>query len=113
MTIVGVLGCTVLLITGFGLYESLNESRDWYFDDVIHYESKLILEDNTDISQVNAIAEEVNGVSVMESSIEILNEKPEFVSLMVYNSTDLITFTDDNHQKVSSRRSFHFKKTGR
>lgn len=100
MTIVGVLGCTVLLITGFGLYESLNESREWYFDDVIHYESKLILEDNTDISQVNAIAKEVNGVSVMESSIEILNEKPEFVSLMVYNSTDLITFTDDNHQKV-------------
>jgi len=100
MTIVGVLGCTVLLITGFGLYESLNESRDWYFDDVIHYESKLILEDNTDISQVNTIAEEVDGVSVMESSIEILNEKPEFVSLMVYNSTDLITFTDDNHQKV-------------
>lgn len=100
MTIVGVLGCTVLLITGFGLYESLNESREWYFDDVIHYESKLILEDNTDISQVNTIAEEVNGVSVMESSIEILNEKPEFVSLLVYNHTDLLTFTDDNHQKV-------------
>ena len=100
MTIVGVLGCTVLLITGFGLYESLNESRSWYFDDVIHYESKMILEDNTNLSQVNAVAEEVDGVSVMESSIEILNEKPKFVSLMVYNSTDLITFTDDNHQKV-------------
>ncbi len=100
MTIVGVLGCTVLLITGFGLYESLNESRDWYFDDVIHYESKLILEDNTDLSQVNAIACEVNGVPVMESSIEILNKKPEFVSLLVYNQTDMITFTDDNHQKV-------------
>ena len=100
MTIIGVIGCTVLLISGFGLYEHMNETKEWYFNDTNHFESKLVIDGNLDLSQINSIAEEVNGDPIMESSIEILNNKMEAASLMVLNGTDLITMSNDNHDKI-------------
>ena len=100
MTIFGVVGCTMLLVSGLGLFEQMNESKEWYFDDVNHFESKLIIDDNTSLADIDSIAKEVNGDSIMESSIEIINNKTEAASLMVLNGTDLITITDDNHDKI-------------
>ena len=99
-TIIGVIGCTVLLVSGLGLFEQMNESKDWYFNDVNHFESKLIIDKNTDLSQIDSIAEETNGNQIMESIIELSNNKTEMASLLVLNSTDLITITDDNHEKI-------------
>ncbi|MBE6511496.1 MAG: FtsX-like permease family protein [Methanobrevibacter millerae] len=101
MTIVGVIGCTVLLISGLGLFEQLNESKEWYFDDVNHFESKLIVGDNLSLSQVASIANKVNGAPIMESSIEILGDKTEVGLLLVMDKTDLITMTDDNRNQVN------------
>ena len=100
MTIIGVIGCTVLLISGLGLFEQMNESKDWYFNDVNHFESKLIVDGNISMSEIDAIAEEVNGDKIMESTIEITTNKTEAASLLVLNGTDLITMTDDNHDKM-------------
>ena len=100
MTIFGVIGCTVLLVTGLGLYEQMNESKDWYFNDVNHFESKLILDGNVSLSEIDSIAEKVNGDAIMESSIEIINNKTEAASLLILNDTNLITTTNDNHDKI-------------
>ncbi|MEE3418771.1 MAG: FtsX-like permease family protein [Methanosphaera sp.] len=100
LTIFGIIGCTLLLISGLGLFEQMNESKDWYFNDVNHFESKLIIDKNSSISEIDAIAQEVNGDEIMESTIEITNNKTEAASLMVLNNTDLITPTDDNHDKI-------------
>lgn len=101
MAIFGVIGCTVLLITGFTLYEQINETKDWYFHDVNHFESKMIIDENTDLSQIDYIAEEVKGEPIMESAIEISNNNTtEVVSLLVMDKTDLITLTNDSHDKI-------------
>ena len=101
MTIFGIIGCTVLLVTGFALYENMDESKDWYFNDVNHFETKLILDGNTDLSQAYYIADEVNGEPIMESTIEILENKTRAASLLVLNETGLITMTDDNHNPIN------------
>ena len=61
MTVFGVIGSTVLLISGLGIYEQMGESKDWYFNDVNHFESKLILSGDAGLSQANSIAQNVNG----------------------------------------------------
>lgn len=100
MTIVGVIGCTVLLVSGCGLYEQMDQSKDWYFNDVNHFESKLIVDRNTSIDEINTIAREVNGDHIMESTIELTNNKTVAASLLILNNTDLITTTDDNHDRI-------------
>ena len=78
MSIFGVIGCTVLLISGLGIYGQMGESKDWYFNDVNHFESKLILEGGIDLSKANSIAQMVNGSPIMESSVEIFGNKTIF-----------------------------------
>ncbi|RAP51604.1 MAG: hypothetical protein BZ133_02625, partial [Methanosphaera sp. SHI613] len=96
----GVFGCTILLITGLGLYEQIDDSKDWYFNDVNHFESKLIIDDDLNLSQINSISQKVNGSPIMESSVEIIKDKTEVASLVVTNNSDLITLTNDNHDKI-------------
>ena len=101
ITVLGVIGCTVLLITGFGIYEGIDEAKEWYFDDVTHFESKMIIEDDMNLSQIESIAQKVNGTPIMEESIEILGNETELVSLMVLKESDLITMTDDSHEGIT------------
>lgn len=105
MTVIGVIGCTVLLISGFGVYEEMNISKNWYFNDVNHFESKLIIDKNASISQIDSIAEKVSGSTIMESNIEILKNNTEMASLLVLNGTDLITMTNDNHEKIEIKNN--------
>jgi putative ABC transport system permease protein len=100
VTILGVIGCTVLLISGVGLYEQMGETKDWYFNDVNHFESKLIIDEGTNLTQINSVAQKVNGTPIMESSIEIVKDQTELRSLLVWKDSDLITLTDDNHDKI-------------
>ncbi|RAP51033.1 MAG: hypothetical protein BZ138_06060 [Methanosphaera sp. rholeuAM270] len=100
MTILGIIGCTVLLVSALGLYGQINESKDWYFNDVNHFDSKMMTDKNLESAQINSIAEKVNGDVIMESSIEVMMNKTEVVPLMVLNGTDLITVTDKNRNRM-------------
>lgn len=100
MTIIGVIGCTVLLVSGLGLLEQMNESKDWYFNDVNHFESKLIVDGSIGLDEISTLAEKVRGDQIMESTIEITNNKTEAASLLVLNGTELITMTDDNRNPI-------------
>ena len=100
MTIIGVIGCTVLLVSGFGLAEQMDESKDWYFNDVNHFESKLMLDSNASLFEINSISREIRGAVIMESTIELITNKSVSASLLVLNNTDLITATDDEHNQL-------------
>lgn len=100
MTIVGVMGCTVLLISAYGIYEQMDASKDWYFNDFNNFESKLVIDEDTSLSQINNIANQVHGDAIMESTIQIMSNETELTSLLVLNGTDLITITDSNHDKI-------------
>lgn len=45
MTIIGVAGCTALLVTGFGLRDAINEMVDRQYTDIFHYDLTLNLKD--------------------------------------------------------------------
>lgn len=47
MTILGVGGCTALLLTGFGLNDSINKITNYQYDKIIMYDSMYVLKDKT------------------------------------------------------------------
>ncbi len=47
MTIVGIMGCTALSLTGFGLQDSINEIVENQFDKIWQYEATIVVEDYT------------------------------------------------------------------
>ena len=102
MTFLGVVGCTMLLISAFGLNDGINDSQDWYFNEINHFESKLVIDNDADLSQIDEVAKKVNGSEMMESSIDIeSNNAKTSGTLLVLNDTNLITPTDENHEKIN------------
>ena len=101
MTIIGVIGCTALLVSAFGMYDGMSDLKEWEFNQINHYDSKLVIDDEASISQIDDVADEVNGDKIMESAIEIESDtSKKSGSLLVLNHTDLITPTDYDWNKI-------------
>ena len=101
MTIVGVIGCSALLVCAFGMYDGMNDLKDWEYTQINHYDSKLVVEEDTAQSVIDDIADEVNGDEIMESAIEIESDgTKKSGSLLVMNDTNLITPTDYDRNHV-------------
>ncbi len=102
MAIVGVMGCVALLISAFGMNDSMENIKHWEYDDISHFESKLIIESGASLSDIEDVREEVNGSTIMEQAIEIKghgNEKT--ASLLVLNDTTLISQTDKDGNSIN------------
>ena len=101
MTVIGVIGCTALLIGAIGLYDGFTEVKEWEYNQINHYESKLIINDNASISQIDEVASDVNGDKIMDASVEIVsNDMKKLGSILVLDGTDLITPTDKDKNKI-------------
>lgn len=100
ITLFGVIGCTVLLISAFGMHDGVNDLKTWKYDDINHYETQLVLQDNVSQSQIDSIIDDVNGSPVMTKSIQIkANDIKKTQVLTVHDKTRLITPTDkDRHE---------------
>ena len=101
MTIIGVIGCTALLISAFGMYDGMNDLKEWEFNQINHYDSKLVIDDEASMSEIDDVADEVNGDKIMESAIEIESGSvKKSGSLLVLNHTDLVTPTDYSWNRI-------------
>ena len=101
MTVVGVMGCTALLVGAFGLYDGMNDVKAWEYGQIVHYESKLIIDDNASTSQIDEVARDINGDKIMDQSIEIESGNTKKLgTIMVLNGTDLITPTDKDKNRI-------------
>ncbi len=100
-TIVGVLACTMLLIYAFGLYDGMTDSEHWEFDKINHFENKLVVDADANASDINQVADRVDGDKIMESAIEIESHSAKKTgSLLVLNGTDLISPTDIHQNRI-------------
>ena len=101
MAIVGVMGCVALLIAAFGMNDSMDELKTWEYDNISHFESKLLLSANANPMEIYYILNETNGSFIMQQSIEIKsNDMEDRVTLLVSNNTDLISYTDNNKNPI-------------
>ena len=69
-----------------------------------HYDSKLVIDEEATASQIDDVADKVNGDKIMEGAIEIESDNAKkSASLLVLNGTDLVTPTDydRNHVEIA------------
>ena len=101
MTIIGVIGCTALLVCAFGMYDGMNDLKEWEFNQINHYDSKLVIDDEAILSEIDDVAGEVDGDKIMESAIELESGSvKKSGSLLVLNHTDLVTPTDYDWNRI-------------
>ncbi len=101
MTIIGVMGCSALLIGSFGLYDGLDSSKNWEYGEINHYDTNMVIDENASVSRIDEIAGEVNGDEIMNGKVEIESQQHKIMgSILVLNETDLISVTDDDRNEM-------------
>lgn len=71
MAIVGIAGCTGLLVCAFGILDSMNNFMDWQFRDLSHYKTQLKLDETVTSEQLINLDDSLTGEFIMEQAIEI------------------------------------------
>lgn len=81
MSLIGVFGCTVLIIASFGMKDTMGKFIDMYYNDAMNYASRIYMSDTASAEQTEYVIEKYKGDSSQSVSVE-LNDKA--VSLDIY-----------------------------
>ncbi|MBO7701746.1 MAG: FtsX-like permease family protein [Eggerthellaceae bacterium] len=68
MTVIGIAGCTALLLTGLGLHDAINDIIDIQYGEIIHHNALITLENGLDASERARVDELLEESGAVESS---------------------------------------------
>jgi putative ABC transport system permease protein len=98
VTLIGVLGCVILMVAGLGMNDTMNAYLDALDNKMFNYQTKVNIVETADTEDVLAFADSVNGDWQSSSSVQ-LNGKA--ITLDIYNiQNDKIRFIDKNNNTV-------------
>ncbi|MCI1664892.1 MAG: FtsX-like permease family protein [Atopobiaceae bacterium] len=67
MTVIGIAGCTGLLLTGLGIRDAIWDIIDNQFDDIFHYETTITLDDSATSSDVAGVVDYLSSTGDVSS----------------------------------------------
>ncbi|MDR1422736.1 MAG: ABC transporter permease, partial [Coriobacteriales bacterium] len=76
MAIIGVLGCTALVLCALAMISCLADTKAWSYEHIMHYQTKLILAPDASEQQIAATIHEVAGEPVLEGTVELQAVEP-------------------------------------
>ena len=68
MTVIGIAGCTALLLTGLGLHDAINDIIDKQYGELVHHNAVITLEDDIEEADARAIDDLIAQMPEVESS---------------------------------------------
>ena len=74
MTVVGIAGCTALLLVGFGLHDSIWDIIDCQYGPVIHYDTTVALDDDATEMDVRDLVSYLEGTGSVSGIVRIQQE---------------------------------------
>ncbi|MCQ2515120.1 MAG: FtsX-like permease family protein [Ruminococcus sp.] len=98
MSLIGILGCTILILASFGMRDTMNGFLAMYYDNGLNYSSRIFLSEEADDKEISDIAQKYNGDFSGSVSVQ-LDEST--VSLDIYHiENDKIRFSDKNAEAI-------------
>lgn len=99
MAIVGITGCTMLMLCAFGMMDTMKSYLSWEFDKISNFEYKLSLSNNYTNEQFTNITEKYGNETSETFRIEIKNNgKKETNTLTVNDAPDKLKYTNHNKE---------------
>ena len=97
MTLFGIIGCTILLVGGMGMSDTMDAFMDTFYDKAILYETRIFLDaENTDNATAETIAKQYDADWCAQRSIQIGDKG---FALEIYNvPKGLVCFPDQNQE---------------
>ena len=102
MAIVGITGCTMLMLCAFGMMDTMKSCLSWEFDKISNFEYKLSLSNNYTDDQFTNIKEKYGNETSESFGIEIKNgNKKETNTLTVNDAPNKLKYTNHNKEYIN------------
>jgi putative ABC transport system permease protein len=102
MAVIGVMGCTALLIFGLGLRDAVNGFSNWMYKDLNVYENKINLKEDINVEADDELSKMYNGQWIQEANIEMKAKGvKKSGSLTVLDKGEEILFEDKERNRLS------------
>ena len=99
MAIVGIIGCTMLLVCAFGMLDTMNSYLDWKFDKICNFEYKISLSSNCTDEQFKTLTQKFGNETSENFGIEIkVDNKKETNTLTINDAKEYLKYTDHNRE---------------
>ena len=96
MTVFGILGCTALLFSACGLYDTMMNLTDWNYTKLQNYKYKINLNDNINDEEIKKIIKKTEGQLLLEGNAKIKTANQNLdVTLTVLENNDYIKLAKD------------------
>ena len=104
MALVGIAGCTMLVVTALGMLDSMNAYMDWEFGVINNFDYKLSLAEDYTNSQYEDIISKYGGNTSQNLGIEFKhNDEIVVKPLTVNDSNGLLVVTDHNRKPFTMK----------
>lgn len=101
MGMVGVIGCTMLMLCAFGCLDTVQGITNWMYGELMTCESKILLEEGTSLGMAQDYANAYSGQMVQESGIEaFVGDKRKTGSVTIIDSGNYLNFQDQQLNKM-------------
>lgn len=101
MAIVGVLGCTALIVCSLGIQDSLNDIPTWNYHELSAFQTKLSLSETVSEKQITSILNKYDGEALLEGAIELkANGVKKSGELLVTDQVKLLRYQDANRNYI-------------
>ncbi|MDO5328986.1 MAG: FtsX-like permease family protein [Coriobacteriia bacterium] len=74
MTIIGIAGCFALLLTGFGLHDSINDIIDINYSEIVHDDCQIIYSPNASEQELSNVAKLVGNKDYVNEEVALYSE---------------------------------------
>lgn len=102
MAVVGVLGCTALLVCAFGMNDDMKDLKEWQYEDINQFQSKLAVEETATKEQIDEVLRETGGEAIMEDAVEIkANGIKKTGALTATDRVTLLKATDEKRNDIT------------
>ena len=99
MSLIGIVGCTILILASLGMKDTMNSFLSIYYDNGLNYSSRIFLTEKATDEERQAIIDKYDGDFGGSVSVQV---EEKTVSLDIYDITrDKIRFVDDNCEKFT------------
>lgn len=96
---VGIIGCTMLLVCSFGLWDTINSYMDWEYKVLNQYAYKVSLNNDCTTSQYDHLLDVYGNATSKTVSLEFKNKgKKETRSLLISDGKDKLNVTNHNEK---------------
>ena len=114
MTVVGICGCTALILAGFGLKDSVSRIMTYQYEDIYNYDMMIVLKDTLTIDETNKVIADLETKEDVKKVVPInlisetakLGDKQFEAQVLVTDNSDVLNEVIRLKDKKTEERIF-------